>query len=119
MDGDLPRIHKMERTSQSLGDGFLDGPKQGGCSGRISTGQPRGLLKLLVMENPVDRVFSREFVGPCHVDADIGIIPTEGRPKSPSSFAEGDGRPPMLSPQEKGLAEGVVDNPDRKSISGE
>jgi hypothetical protein len=119
MNGDLPRIHEMERTAQSFGHGFLDGPKQGGGMGRMSPGQHQGLVKLLVMEDPVDRVFSGEFVGSRHVDADSGIIPTEGRPKFPSSFAEGDGWPPMLFPQGKGLAEGVVSDPNRESTSGE
>ncbi len=115
---DFPRIHKVKPASESLDNGFLDGPEQGGYLRHISIRHHRYMLKLLCMEDPVIGVFPPEFVGPCHVDADIGFIPAEGGPHFPSTLAEGDSRPPMFSPKEMGLAKRVVDHLNRKSISG-
>jgi len=62
------------------------------------------MLKLLCMEDPVKGVFSLEFIGPCHIDADIRLISTESSPDFSSTLAEGDGRTPIFSQQEMGLA---------------
>jgi hypothetical protein len=55
------------------------------------------MLKLLWMEDPVKGVFSLEFIGPCHIDADIRLISTESGPDFSSTLAEGDGRTPIFS----------------------
>jgi hypothetical protein len=55
------------------------------------------MLKLLCMEDPVKGVCSLEFIGPCHIDADTGLICTESGPEFSSTVAEGDGRPPICS----------------------
>jgi hypothetical protein len=55
------------------------------------------MLKLLCMEDPVKGVFSLEFIGPCHIDADIRLISTESGPNFSSPLAEGDGRTPIFS----------------------
>jgi hypothetical protein len=55
------------------------------------------MLKLLCMEDPVKGVFSLEFIGPCHIDADIRLISTESGPNSSSPLSEGDGRTPIFS----------------------
>jgi hypothetical protein len=73
------------------------------------------MLKLLCMKDPMEGVFSPKFVGPCHVDANIGPIPTKGGPDFPSTFAEGDSRPPMLTQQEMGLAKRASDHLNRVS----
>jgi hypothetical protein len=62
------------------------------------------MFKFLWMEDPVKGVFSVEFIGSCHVDADIGLVSTEGSPDSSSTVAEGDGRTPIFSQQETGPA---------------
>jgi hypothetical protein len=67
------------------------------------------MLKLLWMEDPVKGVFSLEFIGPCHIDADIGLISTESSPGSSSTVAEGDGRTPIFSQQEMWPAKQVAD----------
>jgi len=110
MDPDLPRIHKMEPASESLDNGFLDGPKQGGCHCRISTRQQRCLLKLVCMEDPVNGVVSLEFIGPCHVDAYLRLISAESGPDLSSALAEGDGRTPGGPHQEMGLPERAADH---------
>jgi hypothetical protein len=62
------------------------------------------MLKLLCMEDPVKGVFSLEFIGPCHIDANIKLISTESSPDFSSTLAEGDGRTPIFSQQEMGPA---------------
>lgn len=104
----LPRSHKVERATQSLDHRFLDGPEQGRCLGRISPRQPQGMVQFLVMKNPVRGVFSLEFIGRCHIDADIGRIPAKSGPNFPSTLAEGDGRAPNFSQQELGPAQRAV-----------
>jgi len=94
----------MECTSQGLDNGFLDRPEQGGCLFYISARQLQGMLKLLWMENPVKGVFSLEFIGPCHINADIRLISAESSPDFSSTLAEGDGRTPIFSQQEMGPA---------------
>src|ERR1017187_896016 len=78
------------------------------------------MLKFLSIKDPVKGVFSLEFGGLCHVDAHIGLIPTEGGPDFPSTFAEGDGWPPMCTQQEMGLAKRVADhlNRERRPVGG-
>jgi len=110
IDGDLPRIHEMECTSQGLDDGFLDRPEQGRCLFQISARQLQGMLKLLWMEDPVKRVFSVEFIAPCRIDADIGLISAESGPEVSSILAEGDGRPTMFSQEEMGPAKQASDH---------
>jgi hypothetical protein len=52
------------------------------------------MLKLLRLEDPVKGISTLEFIGPCHINADIGLIATERRPDVPSTLAERDGRTP-------------------------
>jgi hypothetical protein len=68
------------------------------------------MLKLLWMEDPVKGVFSVEFIGPCRIDADIGLISTESSPDVSSILAEGDGRPTIVSQQEMGPAKQASDH---------
>jgi hypothetical protein len=68
------------------------------------------MLKLLSMEDPVKGVFSLEFIGPCHIDADIRVISTESSPGSSSTVAEGDGRTLIFSQQEMRPAKQVADH---------
>src|SRR5450756_507316 len=86
----------------------------------MSTRQLQHLLKLLCIKDSVKGVFSLKFGGLCHVDAHIGLIPTEGGPDFPSTFAEGDGRPPMCTQPEMGLAKRIADhlNRERCSVGG-
>jgi hypothetical protein len=63
------------------------------------------MFKLFRMEDPVKRVFSSEFIGPCHINAYIGRISGESGPDFSSPLAEGDGRTPIFSQQEMGSAE--------------
>jgi hypothetical protein len=60
------------------------------------------MLKLLWMEDPVKGVFSLEFIGPCHINADIRLISTESSPDFSSTLAEGEGRTSIFSQQEMG-----------------
>jgi hypothetical protein len=69
------------------------------------------------MEDPVKGVFSLEFIGPCHIDADIRLISTESSPDFSSTLAEGDGRTPIFSQQEMGPAKEAADHPNRESSS--
>ena len=62
------------------------------------------MLKLQVIEYPVKGVFLLEFIGPRHIDADIGPVPAEGGPEVSSTFTEGDGRAPIFSQQQTGPA---------------
>ena len=103
----------MESTSQCLDDGFLDGPEQGRCLFPISARQTQGMFKLFRMEDPLNGVCSLEFIAPCRIDADIGLIATESGPDSSSTLAERDGRPPIFSHQEPGPAERSAHHPNR------
>ncbi len=85
---DLPRSHKVKPASQGLYNSLLDGPEQGCCLCHISPRQPHCMLQLLVMEDPVQGVFSPEFLKRCRIDADIGLIPAKGGPDFPSTLAE-------------------------------
>jgi hypothetical protein len=69
------------------------------------------------MEDPVKGVFSVEFIGPCHIDADIRLISTESNPDFSSTLAEGDGRTTIFSQKEMGLAKQVANNLNWDSIS--
>jgi hypothetical protein len=62
------------------------------------------MFKLLWMEDPVKGVFSLEFIGPCHIDADIRLVSTESSPDFSSTVAERDGRTSIFSQQEMGPA---------------
>jgi hypothetical protein len=55
------------------------------------------MLKLVRMEDPMKGVFSVEFIGPCHIHADIRFISTESSPDFSPTPAEGDGRTPIFS----------------------
>ena len=83
IDVDLPRVYEVEGAAQGLNHGFFDGPEQGRGPGQISTRQPQGMVQLRSMEDPVYGVFSLEFMGCGHIDADIRLIPTEGGPIFP------------------------------------
>jgi hypothetical protein len=76
-------------------------------------------LKLLWMENPVKGVFSVEFIGPCHINADIRPISTESSPDFSSTLTEGDGRTPIISRHEMGPAKRAADHPKwERSFAG-
>jgi hypothetical protein len=75
------------------------------------------MLNLLWMEDPVKGVFSLEFIGPCHIDADIRLISTESGPDFSSTLAEGDGRTPIFSQQEMGPAKQAADHLNWESSS--
>ena len=76
------------------------------------------MVKLFRMEDPVKGVFSLEFIGPCHINADIGLISAESGPDFSSTLAEGDGRTPIFSHQEMGPAKRAADhlNRERRSV---
>jgi hypothetical protein len=69
------------------------------------------------MEDPVKGVFSLEFIGSCHIDADIRLISTESSPCFSSTVAEGDGRTPIFSQQEMWSAKQVADHLNWESSS--
>jgi len=73
------------------------------------------MVQLMAMEDPVYGVFSLEFIGFGHIDADIRPIPTEGGPDFSTTLAAGDGRAPIFSQPEMGPAQRVVDHLDRDS----
>src|SRR4030042_1299746 len=75
------------------------------------------MLKLLCMEDPVKGVFSLEFIGPCHINADIRLISTESSPDFSSTLAEGDGRTPIFSQQEMRPPERATDHLNWESSS--
>jgi hypothetical protein len=75
------------------------------------------MLKLLGMEDPGKGVFSLEFIGPCHIDANFKILSTESGPDFSSTLTEGDGRTPIFSQQEMGPAKEAADHPNRESSS--
>jgi hypothetical protein len=75
------------------------------------------MLKLFRMEDPVKGVFSLEFIGPCHIDADIRPISTKSSPDFSSTLAEGDGRTPIYSQQEMGPAKQAACHLNRESSS--
>jgi hypothetical protein len=72
------------------------------------------MLKLLWMEDPVMGIFSGEFIGPCRIDADIGLISGESGPEGSSFLAEGDGRTPIVSHHKPGPAKRAADHLDRE-----
>jgi hypothetical protein len=69
------------------------------------------------MEDPVKGVFSVECIGPCRIDADIGLISTESDPEGSSILAEGNGRTPIFSQQEMGPAKQAADHLNGESSS--
>jgi len=75
------------------------------------------MLKLLRMEDPVQGVFSLEFIRPCHIDADIRLISAESGPDFSSTLAEGYGRTPIVSQQEMGPAKQAADHLNGESSS--
>jgi hypothetical protein len=75
------------------------------------------MLKLVWMEDPVKRVFSLEFIGPCHIDPDVTLVSTESSPDFSTTLAEGDSRAPISSQQEMGLAKRSADHLNRESRS--
>ena len=75
------------------------------------------MLQLLVMKDPVYGVFSLEFIGRCHIDANIGLVPTKSAPDFPSTLAEGNPRHPIFSRQEMGPAQRAVDDANRQGNS--
>jgi hypothetical protein len=75
------------------------------------------MLKLLAIEHPVKGVSLLEFIGPRHIDADIGLIPAEGGPDVSSTFTERDGRAPIFSQQEMGPAKWATDHVNGESSS--
>jgi len=83
----------------------------------MSARQPQGMLKLLWMEDPVKGVFSLEFIGPCHIDADTRLISTEGSPDFSSALAEGDGWTLVFSQQEMRPAEQAACHLNREGSS--
>jgi hypothetical protein len=104
----LPWADKMERASQRLNHRFLDRPEQGRCPGRISPRELPGKVQFLVVKNPAQGVITLEFVGRCHIDADIGPIPTKSGPDLPVPRAEGNGWSPNFSQQELRPAQQTV-----------
>jgi hypothetical protein len=78
------------------------------------------MFKLFRMEDPVKGVFSLEFIGPCHIDANIKLISAKSGPDFSSTLAEGDGRTPISSHQEMGPPERATDhlNPESSSVGG-
>jgi hypothetical protein len=62
------------------------------------------------MEDPVKRIFFLEVTGPCHIDADLRLISTEGCPDFSSALAEGDGRTPAFSHRQMGPAKYAADH---------
>jgi hypothetical protein len=109
----------MECTSKRLDNGFLDGPEQGCRLLQLSVRQTQGMFKLFRMEDPVKGVFSPEFIAPCHINTDIGIISGESGPDFFSTFAEGNGRTKIFSHQEMGPAKRAACHPDWGSGSAE
>jgi hypothetical protein len=75
------------------------------------------MLDLVVIEHPVKGVFLLEFIGPRHIDADIGPVPAEGGPDVSSTFTEGDGRAPIFSQQEMWPAKRAADHVNGESSS--
>ena len=117
IDVDVPRFHEMESTSQCLDNGFLDGPEQGRGLGPISARQPHGMLQLMRMEDPLKGVVSVEFIAPCHINTDIGLISGESGPDFSATLAEGDGRPPAFPHQQMGPAKQTAYHLDWESRS--
>jgi hypothetical protein len=68
------------------------------------------MLKLLRVEDPVIGVSFWEFIGPCHINADIGRIAAESRPDLSSALTEGDGRTPNFTQQEMRPAKQTAGN---------
>jgi hypothetical protein len=78
------------------------------------------MFKLLWVEDPVKGIFSLEFLGPCHINADARLISAESSPDLSSTIAEGDGRTPIFSQQKMGPAKEATDhlNWERSSSTG-
>lgn len=108
IDVDVSRFHEMEGTSQCLDNGFLDRPEQGRSFCRISARQHQGMLQFVRLEDPLKGVFFVEFIRPCHINTDIGLIPGESGPDSSATLAEGDSRPRRFPHQEVGPAKQTV-----------
>jgi hypothetical protein len=49
------------------------------------------------MEDPVERISSSEFRGPCYIDTDFRSVSTEGSPDLSATLTEGDGRTLIFS----------------------
>jgi hypothetical protein len=75
------------------------------------------MVKLFWMEDPVKRVVTVEFIAPRHINADIRPIATESGPDFSSTFAEGNGRPPIFSHQKMGPAKQTAYYPNGESSS--
>jgi hypothetical protein len=67
------------------------------------------MFKLCWLEDSVKGVFSLKFIGPCHIDADIGLIATKRGPNLSATLAEGDGWTWIFSQQEMRPAELAAD----------
>src|ERR1700690_1554000 len=100
----------MECPAQGLDSGFLDRPEQGRCLFQISVYQHQSMVKLLWMEYPGQGIFCVEFIGLCHINANIRLISRENSPDFSSTFAEGNSRAPVFSQQEMGSAKQVPDH---------
>jgi hypothetical protein len=75
------------------------------------------MLKLLVIKHPVNGVPLPEFIGPRHINADIGAVPAEGGPEVSSTFTERDSRAPTFSQEEMGPAKRATDHVNGESPS--
>jgi hypothetical protein len=73
------------------------------------------MVQLFRLEDPVKGVFSLEFLEPCRIDTDIGLISGECGPDSSSSLTEGDGRTPIFSQLEMGPAKRAAYQPNGDS----
>ena len=111
---DIPRFHKMKGAAQGLGDGFLDRPEKRRGVGQVSACQLHCLVKLPYVEDPVHGVAFLEFGASGHIDSDIRLFAAEGGPDFFARRAEGDGRAPVISHQEMGPAQRIVDQPNRE-----
>jgi hypothetical protein len=74
------------------------------------------MVKLCWLENPVKGVFTLKFVGPCRIDADIGLIVTECGPDCSATLAEGDGWTRKSSHQEMRPAELAADDLKKQNL---
>jgi len=75
------------------------------------------MLMLLWMEDPVKGVFSLEIISLCGINADIGLIATEGSPDFSSALAKGNSRTPIFSAEEMGPAKQAPNHPNWESRS--
>jgi hypothetical protein len=74
------------------------------------------MVKLCWLKNPVKGVFTLKFIGPSHIDADIGLIVTECGPDCSATLAEGDGWTRISTHQEMRPAELAADYLNRQSL---